>query len=982
MNYSKMKKAELLEELKKLERQVDERHDAGRSQVEKKEEDALDYAESIVATVREPLLILDGDLRVISANRPFCENFEVTLDETRGKLVYDLGNRQWDIPRLRELLEKILPENNPFECFEVDHDFETIGHKTMLLNARRIRHESNKKEMILLAIEDITERRRAEDELGRYRSHLEEVVEERVKELNCLYNLSGLAEQPGLSFEQFLQSVPSLLAAACRYPEITCVRVAFGNKEYQTDNFAATSWKQTADIRIRGNEVGIIEVYCLQATPDSDEGPFPKEERALIEAVAEQIGKIAEHMKSMDRIQHLNTMLLAIRNVNKLIVTEQDREKLLKNTCETLIGTKGFLFAWAAMLDDSGRFIKVLESGAGDYEFLPVFKRLRSGKLVPCVKMALNQPGVVSIDHRASTCMGCPLSLKCPGAGVLCARLEYEGKIYGILSVLSPIFYMASVEERMMFEEVIGDISFAMYTMELREKRNYAEKARLQSEANYKDLYSNAPIAYFSVGLDGHIGKANKAAENLLGYGLEELKSMKVYNLYADESKAKAKQLFDKFKNGISCASEEMVYKRKNGREIHGLLSVDPVKDKNGQLVESRSIVVDITERIHAQKARWESEEKFRSLVANVPNIIMIVDREGIIKFINQTISGLSVEDVTGKNHFECIDKEFHDIVKETIERVYETGEPGHYSIKGVGPGESTSWYATQVGPVRRKGKIEEVLLVTTNITEHMEIEEAIRENEAKRLVIEELKNLDRLKDEFVSTVTHELRTPMTPLRSTVEMLLDGSLGEITPEQRKFIEMMARNINRLSQFTTEVLTLSRLESGRYKMHPKIRKLSEVIGPVVELLEKNVSDKKQTLTLDINEDISAYVDGDSLAQVVSNCVSNAIVHTPEGTAINISSRKLDGMVEVSVVDDGPGIPQDAIKSIFNRFFQAAREEGPGYQGSGIGLAVCKALIEAMGGDIRVESEEGKGAAFIFTVPASPENNIREEPENES
>ena len=128
-------------------------------------DDALEYAESIINTVREPLIILDHDLRVVTASRSFYEVFKVNHEETVGQLIYDLGNRQWDIPKLRELLEDILPKQATFDNYEVEHDFADIGKRIMLLNARQIQRGSGKERIILLAIEDITERKQVENAL-------------------------------------------------------------------------------------------------------------------------------------------------------------------------------------------------------------------------------------------------------------------------------------------------------------------------------------------------------------------------------------------------------------------------------------------------------------------------------------------------------------------------------------------------------------------------------------------------------------------------------------------------------------------------------------------------------------------------------------------------------------------------------------------------------------------------------------------------
>jgi diguanylate cyclase (GGDEF)-like protein/PAS domain S-box-containing protein len=139
--------------------------------------EASEYAENIINTVREPLIVLDQDLRVVTASRSFYEFFKVKPEETEGQLIYNLGNDQWDIPKLRELLETILPQKTTFDNYEVEHYFATIGRRIMLLNARQIQRALGKERVILLDIEDITERKEAEQMLKESERHLDQVLQ-------------------------------------------------------------------------------------------------------------------------------------------------------------------------------------------------------------------------------------------------------------------------------------------------------------------------------------------------------------------------------------------------------------------------------------------------------------------------------------------------------------------------------------------------------------------------------------------------------------------------------------------------------------------------------------------------------------------------------------------------------------------------------------------------------------------------------------
>jgi len=168
---------------------------------------SLGFAESVINTVREPLISLDQDLRVVAVNRSFCDFFKVKPEETVGQLIYDLGNRQWDIPRLRELLETILPQKTTFDGYEVEHDFATIGRRTMLLNARQIQRVLGKERIILLAIEDITERKEIEAGLEKTRKELEVIKRSADEARELAESVIDTVREPLISLDQDLRVV-------------------------------------------------------------------------------------------------------------------------------------------------------------------------------------------------------------------------------------------------------------------------------------------------------------------------------------------------------------------------------------------------------------------------------------------------------------------------------------------------------------------------------------------------------------------------------------------------------------------------------------------------------------------------------------------------------------------------------------------------------------------------------------------------------
>ena len=180
------------------------------------------------------------------------------------------------------------------------------------------------------------------------------------------------------------------------------------------------------------------------------------------------------------RIKHLNLVLYAIRSVNQLIVREKDPDRLIQDTCANLIETRGFLSAWIALLDENGEITTTAESGLGEV-FLPMIERLKRGELTECAKRALAKPDVVVIKDPSATCLDCPLAGNYYGKAGISIRIEHGGKVYGLLTISTPIDFMTE-EELSLFKEIAGDISFALHAIEIEKESNLAKEVLQRSE--------------------------------------------------------------------------------------------------------------------------------------------------------------------------------------------------------------------------------------------------------------------------------------------------------------------------------------------------------------------------------------------------------------------------------------------------------------------------------------------------------------------
>jgi len=230
------------------------------------------------------------------------------------------------------------------------------------------------------------------------------------------------------------------------------------------------------------------------------------------------------------------------------------------------------------------------------------------------------------------------------------------------------------------------------------------------------------------------------------------------------------------------------------------------------------------------------------------------------------------------------------------------------------------------------------------------------------------LKQLERTREEFVANVSHELRTPLSLIKGYVETLLDGARDNPEVAER-FLKIIERNANRLDLLIQDLLTISALESGRMKVELQPVDLRGLAEKVLNFLHAKAENKNVQLVNELPE-FMANADANRLDQVLTNLVDNAVKYGRVEGMVTVGGRKTeDGKLEVFVRDDGPGIPAEALDRVFERFYRVDKARSRDQGGTGLGLSIVKHIVQAHGGEVRCESELGKGATFYFTVPAA-------------
>ena len=617
-------KKQLIDELMELRSQdaTQKKSLTGSLSAELVAEEASRYAESIVETVREPLLVMDADLKIISANRNFYRTFKVTPGETIGSFIYDLGNKQWDIPKLRDLLEEVLPEKESFDDFEVAHNFQNIGHKIMLLNARQIFRKDIGAKMILLAIEDITERKEIEAGLEKTRKELAviKIAADEVSEY--AESVINTVREPLIVLDQNLRVVTvsrSFYDFFKVKPEDTVGQLIYdlGNRQWNIPKLREL----------------LEDILPQKATFDNYE----------VEHDFATIGR--------------RVMLLNARQIKRVL----GKERIILLAIEDITERKRL----EDILTESEELYRGVYRTASDGILLLEKREGKINHLNPAAKKILGYSEEESIGNKLQD------------VGFM-FDMGYFQTIMQNLHKDGIINYTDVPVKTKSGQQIYADIYLVNKTTAIQcNVRDVTERKRIEtalrtSEERFRRVFQTSPAPiYISTISDGRYIDVNDSGLQLLGYTREEMIGHTVQELGIWHNFPERKPILQNLIAQGSIRNESVLLRTKNGEVKETLLSCETIRLDDEEVM--LSLVHDITERKQAnlklekqnKELSFQNEEKEKRAAE-----LVIANKE-----LEQGITARKLAEEELKRTFESLRKAFGAIIQVMVSAV-ETRDP------------------------------------------------------------------------------------------------------------------------------------------------------------------------------------------------------------------------------------------------------------------------------------------------------------------
>jgi PAS domain S-box-containing protein len=476
-------------------------------------------------------------------------------------------------------------------------------------------------------------------------------------------------------------------------------------------------------------------------------------------------------------------------------------------------------------------------------------------------------------------------------------------------------------------------------------------------------IVDSSDDAIISKDLDGNITSWNRGAERLFGYAEREILGQPITLLMPPERLHEEPRIVERIHTGERIEHYETVRRRKDASLVEISLTVSPVRDSLGRVVGASKIARNISERKQAEHLLQQAEERYGRLVSMLPVGVYACDAAGALTYFSEhacRLWGRTPRIGDDEGSITLLDSEHR---------------------TPLGRGESPMAVALRA---RRSCRNVEVVVARPDGSQHtvlMNIDVLYGPNgEVSAGIgvfhdVTDLKNkevalreADRRKDEFLAVLAHELRNPLAPIMTGLEILeLAASDAETVENTRRTMEGQARQ---LMSLVDDLLDVSRITTGKFQLRKRAIDLAAVIQSAVDASRPAMEEGGHALTVDVpSAPVWLEADPHRLAQVFFNLLDNAAKYTPSGGRVEVTTSVLADQVSVSIADSGVGIPTDKLDSIFEKFAQIDRPQEHGQSGLGIGLTLARTVVEMHGGSLTARSSSRRGGAtFIVTLPS--------------
>jgi PAS domain S-box-containing protein len=473
-------------------------------------------------------------------------------------------------------------------------------------------------------------------------------------------------------------------------------------------------------------------------------------------------------------------------------------------------------------------------------------------------------------------------------------------------------------------------------------------------EAEFRLLAENSTDMITRFTPDGRLLYVSPASRQLLGYDPEELIGTFDFDLIHPDDVPGASEERDAAVGGGGDGALRVRLRRKDGSwvpvEAIGRMALDP---RTGEVVEVQSSVRSIEERMRAERELRVSESRFRSAFDDALVGMALTGVDGHIKTVNRTLCrmlGRTQEDLVGIHISDLTHPEDRDKNAENVKAII-AGETdgGRWDKRYLDASGQTIWVELSTSLVR---------------------DEDGRPNYFVTQIIDisARKRAEQLKDEFIATVSHELRSPLTSIQGYVELLAEQ---EGRPEQDvRWLEVIGRNSHRLRRLVDDLLFIAQARAETLALDRTDVDLARVLRDAVDGTAPRAVERDVELALQAEAVVVANADADRLGQAVDNLISNALKYTPPGGRIDVRLERRGDSAAIAVADTGIGMSQEDVDRLFERFFRASTAVDNAIPGVGLGLSIVKAIVDLHGGDVAVESVEGSGTTFEILLPVGP------------